>query len=313
MILGILNPDYYLGGKMKLHKDLALKAIQEKCAEPLGVDPYQFAEGVIDLISTRMRDHILTVLSVRGYSPADYELIGYGGAGPMFLAGYTAGIPFKGVFTVPWAAAFSAFGCTAADYVHRYQKSTLVQIPPQADDAYKGYMSMVISTNWEQLEQSAIQEMEDEGFKKEDITFKQVAYVRYTQQLEDVEVISPLSRLQTPQDLDSLLAAFEEVYSRKYAHAAKFPEVGYQIFELGLIAMVPKLKPKLRKYPPDGKTPNPKAYKGEREVYVKGIWKKAKVYEMDLLNSGNEVEGPGDYRSSGNHYAGTRRPQSSRG
>ncbi len=113
----------------------------------------------------------------------------------MFLAGYTAGIPFKGVFTVPWAAAFSAFGCTAADYIHRYQKSTLVAIPPQADDMYKGYMAMVISMGWEQLEQTAIREMEQEGFKKEDITFKQVAYVRYTQQLEDVEVYLSLTQI----------------------------------------------------------------------------------------------------------------------
>jgi acetone carboxylase beta subunit len=291
LILGILNPDYYLGGKMKLNKELAYKAIKEKCADPLGLDPNQFAEGVVELINTRMRDHILTVLSVRGYSPSDYSLIGYGGAGPMFLAGYTSGIPFKGVFTVPWAAAFSAFGCTAADYLHRYQKSTLVAIPPMADDMYKGYMAMVISMGWEQLEQTAIKEMEQEGFKKEDITFKQVAYIRYTQQLEDVEVISPLSRLQTPQDLGKLIEAFEDVYSRKYAHAAKFPEVGYQIFELGLIATVPKLKPKLKKYTLEGKAPSPEAHKGEREIYVKGEWKKAKIYEMDLLNSGNEVEG----------------------
>jgi acetone carboxylase, beta subunit len=291
IILGILNPEYYLGGKMKLRPDLSLKAIREKCADPLGVDPYQFAEGVIDLINARMRDHILTVLSVRGYSPADYTLIGYGGAGPMFLSGYTAGIPFKGVFTVPWAAAFSAFGCTAADYLHRYQKSTLVSIPANADAMYKGYMGMVISTGWEMLEQNAIHEMEEEGFKKEDITFKQVAYVRYTQQLEDVEVFSPLPRIQTPADLDKLLEAFGEVYSRKYAHAAAFPELGYQIFELGLIASVPKLKPRLKKYPLQGKTPAPEAFKGERDVYVKGVWKKAKVYEMDALNSGNEVEG----------------------
>lgn len=291
LILGILNPDYYLGGKIKLRQDLALKAIKEKCADPLGVDPYQFAEGVVDLINAKMKDHIMTVLSVRGYSPSDYSLMGYGGAGPMFLAGYTEGIPLKEVFTVPWAAAFSAFGCAAADYLHRYQKSTLVAIPPNSDDMYKGYMAMVISMGWEQLEQTAIQEMGLEGFNKEDITFKQVAYVRYTQQLEDVEVVSPLARLQTPQDLDKLIEAFEEVYSRKYAHAAKFPEVGYQIFELGLIAMVPKLKPKLRKSNLEGQTPNPEAYKGEREVYVKGEWKKAKIYEMDLLNSGNEIEG----------------------
>ncbi len=291
VILGILNPDYYLGGKVKLHKDLALQAIKEKCADPLGVNPYQFAEGVIDLINAKMKDHIITVLSVRGYSPSDYDIIGYGGAGPMFLAGYTDGIPFKGIFTVPWAAAFSAFGCTAADYIHRYQKSTLVAIPPQADAMYKGYMAMVISMGWEQLEQTAIREMEEEGFRKEDISFRQTAYVRYTQQLEDVEVFSPLPRLQTPQDLDQLIAAFEEVYSRKYAHAAKFSEVGYQIFELGLIATIPKLKPKLKKYPAAGKTPGPKALKGEREVYVKGEWKKARIYEMDWLESGNEIEG----------------------
>jgi acetone carboxylase beta subunit len=291
LILGILNPEYYLGGKIKLRKDLALKAIKEKCADPLGIDPYQFAEGVIALINTKMKDHILTVLSVRGYSPSDYSLIGYGGAGPMFLAGYTEGISFKGVFTVPWAAAFSAFGCTAADYIHRYQKSTLVAVPPGVDDTYKGYMAMVISTNWDMLEQTAIREMEEEGFKKEDITFRQVAYVRYSQQLEDVEVFSPLPRLQTPQHLDQLIAAFEEVYSRKYAHAAKFPEVGYQIFELGLIAMIPKLKPQLRIYPQEGKTPDREAFKGERELYVNGVWKKARIYEMDLLKTGNEIEG----------------------
>lgn len=292
LILGIINPDYYLGGKIRLRKDLALQAIKEKCADPVGVDPHRFAEGVIDLINSKMKDHILTVLSVRGYSPSDYSLISYGGAGPMFLAGYTEGIPFRGIFTVPWAAAFSAFGCTAADYIHRYQKSTLVAIQPGADDMYKGYMAMIISTGWEMLEQTAMREMEEEGFKKEDITFRQVAYVRYSQQLEDVEVFSPLSRLQTPQDLDKLIASFEEVYSRKYSHAAKFPEVGYQIFELGLIAMVPKLKPRLRKYPVEGGVPDREAFKGERELYVKGAWEKTRTYEMDLLKAGNEIEGP---------------------
>lgn len=291
LIMGFLNPNYYLGGKIKLRPDLALKAIKEKCADPLGVDSYQFAEGVIDLINTKMKDHILTVLSVRGYSSSDYSLIGYGGAGPLFLSGYTSGIPFRGVFTVPWAAAFSAFGCTAADYIHRYQKSTLVSVPPQADAMLKGYMAMVISMNWQQLEETAVREMEEEGFKKEDITFRQVAYIRYTQQLEDVEVFSPLPRLQTPQELDELIAAFEQVYSKKYAHAAKFPEVGYQIFELGLIATVPKLKPKLKKSPLEGKIPDPEALKGERDVYVKGEWKKTKIYEMDLLRSGNRVDG----------------------
>ncbi len=291
LILGILNPDYYLGGKVEVDWDAAYKAIKEKCADPLGIDPYDFAEGVLDLINVRMREHIGTVLSVRGYSPADYYVIGYGGAGPTFLAGYTAGLPFKGVFTVPWAAAFSAFGCAAADYLHRYQKSTLVALPPGSDDGMKQFMAMTVSASWAELEEIAAREMEEEGFKREEISFKQVAYVRYSQQLEDVEVISPLPRLVTAQDMDKLIEAFEETYSRKYVHAAMFPEVGYQIFEIGLLATVSRPKPLLRKYPLEGKTPPGEAEKGTRQVYFGGEWRKANLYEMDLLRSGNEVEG----------------------
>jgi N-methylhydantoinase A len=125
LILGILNPDNYLGGKLKLHVDLALNAIREKCADPLAVDPYYFAEGVYQLINSNMREHLRAVLLARGFSPADYCLLGYGGAGPMHLAGYSEGLPFKGVVTVPWAAGFSSFGCSAVDVTHRHQKSMM--------------------------------------------------------------------------------------------------------------------------------------------------------------------------------------------
>ena len=118
-----------------------------------------------------------------------------------------------------------------------------------------------------------------------------MAYVRYMQQLEDVEVISPVSRINSAQDVNALLNAFETTYSRKYTHAAKYPEVGYQIMEVGLHALVPKLKPQLRKYPLRGRAPSEEALKGERKVYQGGEWKRARIYEMDLLESGNEAKG----------------------
>jgi N-methylhydantoinase A len=289
--LGLLNPDYYLGGKVKLNKDLALQAVKERCADLLGVDPYYFSEGVIHLINDRMNRHINTVLSVRGYSPADYHLMGYGGAGPLFLAGYAGDMPFKGVFTVPWAAAFSAFGCTVVDYVHRYQKSTLVQIPPQADEQTKAAIGAVINRGWEELEKKAIEEMEEEGFRQEQIGFAQVAYVRFSGQLEDLEVLSPVSRIQSGEDMDRLIKAFEDLYSRVYVHGAKHSEAGYQIMELGLISSVPKPKPELMRFKMGEKRPSSDAHRGEREVYVRGVWKPATLYEMDKLVPGNEIEG----------------------
>jgi len=209
----------------------------------------------------------------------------------MFLAGYSAGLAFKAVFTVPWAAAFSAFGLTAADYIHRYQKSTTVVVPPGAAEDYKILMGGIVNVGWEELERIATSEMEEEGFKKEDIQFTQVAYVRYMMQLEDLEVMSPVSRVNTAADMDKLINAFEEKYSKVYAYAARYPEAGYQIMELGLIGSVAKPRPVLRKYPLEGKAPPKDAFKGQREVYVRGEWKMAKLYEMDLLRPGNEVEG----------------------
>lgn len=291
LILGILNPDYYLGGRIKVYKDLAFKAVKERCADVLGVDPYQFAEMVVELINTRLQEHIKSAVTIRGYSLVDYYLISYGGAGPMFMARYTEGLPVKGVFTVPWAAAFSAFGCTTADYMHRYQRSCLVQIPPAASQEIKVNTGAVLNNIWAELEATAVRELTEEGYRAEEIRFEQIAYVRYGGQLEDLEVTSPVLRVKAPEDMDRLIAAFEKMYSRVYAHGARYPEAGYQVFEVGLRASVPHLKPAVRKYPLMGKTPPPGAFKGEREVYGQGQWRKAKLYEMDRLQPGNEIEG----------------------
>lgn len=291
LILGILNPDYHLGGRLKLDQALAYEAIKRRCADPLGVDPYDFAEGVIDLVNARMREHIRRSIEVRGFAVADYHLIGYGGAGPMFLAGYTDGLPLRGAFTVPFASCFSAFGCTTTDYVHRYQKSTFLIIPWGADEATKMQMGYVLNMGWEELEGKALSEMEEEGIPREKVKLEQIAYVRYAGQLEDLEVESPVSRITNGEDMDQLLAAFEEKYARVYFRVARYPEAGYQIMELGIRASAEKPKPVIRNYSLDGKEPSKEANKGEREVYLKRRWQKAKLCEMDLLNPGNEVEG----------------------
>ncbi|UCG82938.1 MAG: hydantoinase/oxoprolinase family protein, partial [Dehalococcoidia bacterium] len=292
LVCGIINPDYYLGGKLKLNKDKSYNAIKEQCADDMGIDVYDFTEGVYELICSTMREHIRTVLAVRGFSPADYYILSYGGAGPMYVAGYTEGLPVKGVLTVPFAAAFSSFGCATLDYIHRYQKSTLAAIPCDADEVFKVIIGGLLNSGWEELEKIATEELEQEGLYAPDVNFKQVAYMRYGQQMEDLEVISPVSRINTAEDMDKLIEAFEDLYTRVHAAGAKHPEWGYTILEQGVIASVPKIKPVVRKYPLEGREPPKEAFKGERDVYLKRKWVTATLYEMDLLKPGNQIEGP---------------------
>jgi len=292
LIMGILNPDNYLGGKLKLNKEKALQAIKEKCADVLGVDPYYLAEGVYKLINSTMKEHIRAVLYARGFSPADYHLLSYGGAGPMHVAGYTEGLPFKGVATLPYAAAFSSFGSAAVDISHRYQKSTTVMIHYGADDAFKLMMGqLMLNPGWEQLEKLAQADFAAEGLPWEQAAVRQIAYVRYGSQMDDIEVPSPVSRINSAEDMDKLIAAFEDLYERVYAGVAKHPQAGYQIFELGLTATIPKVKPKLVKRPLEGKNPPREAIKEEREVYFDGKWHKTVIYDMDQIRPGNEIEG----------------------
>ncbi len=292
LIMGILNPDNYLGGKMKLNKEKAFKAIKEKCADVLGIDPYRLADGVHKLINSSMKEHIRAVLYARGFTPADYHLLCYGGAGPMHVAGYTEGMPFKGVVTMPWAAAFSSFGCAAVDISHRYQKSTQVYIPAGADDAWKLMMGqMMLNSGWEELEKLAKADFAAEGLPWEKAKVQQNAYVRYGTQLDDIEVPSPVTRISTAADMDKLIVLFEKMYEKVYAGVAKHPQAGYQVMELGLTATIPKVKPKLVKRPLEGKKPPAEAVKGERPVYFDGQWWKAGIFDMDKLRPGNEIGG----------------------
>jgi len=291
LITGLLNPDNYLGGKVKLDTDRALQALQVQCADPLGVEAYYIAEGVLQLAANQMREHIRTTLNIRGFSPTDYNMLSYGGAGPLLMALYSEGMPFKGVATVPWAAGFSAFGAAAADLTHRYQKSTNVMIPAGASDDLKGYMAQTMNAIWDELEEEAIGDFRAEGLDPDRATLQPLAYIRYGSQMEDLEISSPFSRIQGPADLDALLAVFEEHYERIYAGVAKHERAGFQIAEVGLEAVITKVKPKLSHRPLESAGGAKEAIKGQRDVYYQGRWQNATLYDMDTIRPGNELSG----------------------
>lgn len=291
LILGILNPDNYLGGKIKLNKDKAFRFFKEKVADVLGMNPYDAAEVVIRMLNLRARDFLSTNLKARGYTPADFHLIGYGGAGPMHLAGYVEGLDFKGVLTVPFAAGFSSFGCATIDYTHHYQRSTVLGLPPHADDQTKMSVSQALNKMWDELEEMALREMKAEGIPAEQVKIRPTAYLRYGQQLDDLEVYSPVDRIRSPKDMDSLVSEFEAIYERVYTAIAKNPEAGYQILEVGLTSYAPSIKPALKKHPLQDKVPSAQALKGTRDVYISGAWMKGNIYDMAALRPGNEIKG----------------------
>lgn len=290
LVVGILDPDYFLGGKVKLNVDKAYTALKERVADPLGLDVYDVAEGVIRMVDDSMHQHLWTLMV--GRDPKDYVVFGYGGGGPMHLAGYVGDLPWKGIATVPYASAASALGCAAMDYKHRFHKTVSTFVPYQADEAAKMAAAQVLNYQWDELEETAAVELVKEGVPKEKITFTPVAYMRYNGQwIQDLETRSPVHRIRSGADMDKLIDEFQRVYTSVYSTAGRYPEAGFHVGEIAVIAVAPTIKPTLPKYDLAGKKPPAQARRGRRRVYSDGEWQEAEIYEMDELQPGNEVSG----------------------
>jgi N-methylhydantoinase A len=290
-ILGRLNPDYFLGGKVKLDVDKAREAFRQQCSDLLGVGLEEAAEGMIAMLEQDANNALRRVISGAGIHPSEFTLLSYGGSGPLHLAGCSRGIGFKDIMTFQFAAAFSAFGCTTADYMRRHSVSTQIDIPPDADDGALAGFGEKVSRIWADLHDAAVGEMIADGHPRERLSLSPFLMMRYTGQLEDVEVASPRLAVRTGAEMREVLATFEEVYAKVNHRVSRYGAAGTTITELGVIATADKVKPVLVKRPLGASDPAA-AHKGVRQAYIGGRWHAAELYEMDRLEPGHAVRGP---------------------
>ncbi|MGH7186682.1 MAG: hydantoinase/oxoprolinase family protein, partial [Pseudomonadota bacterium] len=290
-ILGRLNPDYFLGGKVKLDVGKATRIFREKCAEVLGVGVHAAAEGMVEMLEADANHALRRVISGQGIHPSEYTLLSYGGSGPLHLAGASRCIGFRDIITFQFAAAFSAFGCTTADFMRRHSVSTQIDIPAKAGAEFLEDAGSRVTTVWRALTGAAVDEMIADGHSPEKVVTRPFLMMRYTGQLEDVEVMAPVSELASADDMLRVIAQFETVYAKVNHRVSRYGEAGFSITELGVIATAEKVKPVLLKRPL-GESDPLSAHKGTRETFIAGSWHKAELYEMDRLQPGHEMTGP---------------------
>lgn len=290
--LGYVDPDYFLGGQVKLDRDAALKALREAVAEPLGLDVYTAGAGVLEIINTEMNDLLRTMVAAKGYDTHDFTMLYYGGAGPVHMYGFAEGIEFKDVITMPWAAGFSAFGAACAEYMHRYDRGSRVLIQHNAGDTDLSAAAQDINGAWRALEAEARDEMAAEGVDVSKLEFRYSVSARYIGQIESFNTALPSGRMDGPEDVRNMIQAFEDMYAKVYPEGAKFSGAGYSLTEVSVEAIAPKPQPKLMQHELSGAEPSAEAFVGERDVFHKDAWVSFKVYEMAELQPGNRVDGP---------------------
>ena len=281
LVLGYLNPDNFLGGKIRLDKDKSVAAIRP-LAKQMGLDVFEVAAGAVRIAETKMAELIRQMTLQRGLDPRDFVLFSYGGAGPTHACEYARELGFRHV-VIPLgtiSSTWSAFGTLCADVLHVYEKSELLS--PPFDLEY-------INRMFEELEAKGLRQLEEDGVERDRIEFRRFIEMKYKMQIHQLEVPVP-SGLLDQAGLEQVLVRFEEIYESFYGKGSAYREAGVEIGLFKVNAVGRMVRPQL----PELGTAEDAPVTGSREIYWRdgGELRDTPIYSGTGLKAGFVVSGP---------------------
>ena len=280
LVLGYLDPGFFLGGKMRLDRGAALRAIEERIARRLGLDPVEAAWGIHQVVNENMANATRVHAIERGKDPRAYPLFAFGGAGPVHAYRVARALGVPGFITPLGAGATSAFGFLCA---------------PLLFDFVRSLYGRLDELDWAQVN-AALEEMEAEGRDLlhasgvADIRVRRLCEMRYMGQGHEVTVEVPDGQLGSG-DAGRLTELYRKEYRRLYNREG--PDVPLEAMTWRLEVAAPRPEIRLAGEV-DGSPSLSEAQKGEREIYLpeEDGFKEVPVYDRYRLEPGVVFEGP---------------------
>ncbi|MFQ5913135.1 MAG: hydantoinase/oxoprolinase family protein, partial [Nitrospinota bacterium] len=243
LVLGRLNPDYFLGGARRLDPDRAVRAV-ERVARPLGLSIEEAAMGIIDIVDSHMADLIRKVTIERGSDPRQFFLYAFGGAGPVHVGGFGRGLGVREVVIPSFASEFSALGIAGSDLISVQELADPLTIP--LDPVH-------VSEIYRVLEGRAREQLADNGVEEQDMQFQRYMKLRYRGQVHEVRTPVPLNgdggAILSERAMEEIVSRFEVLYEERYGKGAGYRKAGIQAITYHVYGYGRILRPKLEKLP----------------------------------------------------------------
>jgi N-methylhydantoinase A len=280
LLLGYLDPDYFLGGTMKLDAAGARRGIEERVAKPLGVSPIDAIWGIHDLINETMAAAAKTHIAERGGNPQLVTVAAFGGAGPVHAFGLARKLGAPRLLVPPNAGVGSATGFFTA---------------PRAFDLMRSHKAPFDTADFTRLE-ALFRELEAEGERTlrkagatGPVTFARSIEARFIGQGSETPLPVP-ERDFTRLDPQALRRRFDQAYERLYGRT--YPESPVEFVSFRVRASLPVQLLELPKIAVKGRASD--ALKGERQAFC-GTAREFiphAVYDRYRLPAGAEIAGP---------------------
>jgi N-methylhydantoinase A len=284
VVLGYIDPDYFLAGEFKLDRSLAIKAIEEQIARPLNMSVRDAASGIIEIANHHMSDLIRKMTIERGYDPREFVVYGFGGAGPLHGGAFGRELGVKEVIFPLGniASAFSALGLAVSDLITVTQLSDLALAPFDAGR---------FGEHFEALENEAVENLTAGGAKRSNIVLQRVVELRYKGQVHQVDAPVPLGKV-TPATLDGVIEAFERRYERLFGRGSGFRQAGIELVTYRVIGSTHVQDASIKKKQEGNDDATP-ARLGREKLYWREMGKEVEtsIYGSGLA-AGMAFEGP---------------------
>jgi N-methylhydantoinase A len=269
VVLGRLNPAYFLGGEMGLDVEGARRAIEARCAKPLGLEVTEAAYGIVEIANAAMVNALHLISVQRGYDPRDFVLVGFGGAGPAHANAIARDAEMPRLLIPRSPGIFSATGLLTTD-LKRDAAKTMMRRLDDVDAAE-------VEAEFAELERAGAGQLAQEGLSGEQVEFVRQVDLRYVGQSFELTIAAG----------DDLPGRFHAEHERTYGFAA--PAEPVELVSVRLTSIGRIAKPPVRPLDPGGAEP-----KERREVYFAeaGGYVDCPIYDRYALGAGATFAGP---------------------
>ncbi|MDI6825045.1 MAG: hydantoinase/oxoprolinase family protein [Bacillota bacterium] len=279
LLLGRIDPHYFLGGEMVLDVDRARTAFQRVAAQ-VGMTVEECALGAIRIVNASMVDAIRAVSVQRGYDPRDFTLLAFGGAGPLHGAALAEDLGIPRVIVPQNPSHMSPWGILVADMKHSYAQTYTAPV--------QGLDPAEVNKLFTEMMEAGRRQLRDERVAEEQIYFQAALDMRYAGQEHTVTV--PCQPRIDDSEKQFVVQRFHTLHQQLYAFS--MPEDPCEVVAVRITAYGRMPTPQLPSLAV-ATTDVSAARKGHRQVYLEGAgWTSCPVYDRTRLQPGHRFTGP---------------------
>jgi N-methylhydantoinase A len=282
LVLGYLNPDGLLAGRLPLDRQAAYDAIKRRIADPLGLTVERAAYGMFTIVNSNMVNGIRRVSVERGYDPRDFVLVGAGGATAAHITALARDMGIDTVVIPKLASGLCAFGQIISDVKYNYMSTYPVRL--EGDAVYAR-----IDQIFGELEAAGIKHLESDGFTRDTIVVRRSLDMRYVGQVHECTVEVGTFRIDGS-TIGEIIGAFHKRHEELYTYAERHNAVEVVNIESTLSGLVEK--PPARTIAAGGKAEDAIAAYRPAIFSADGTATTVPIYDGTRLAAGHSVAGP---------------------